>query len=72
VNPISSSSEQSDEQNSRPRGLSDIGFRIAYLLRVPREIYVDDDGKPYRELHVADLMGNSTPFVTGDKITISQ
>ena len=42
------------------------GDRIAYLLQVPREIYVDDDGKPYRELHVTDLKGNSTPFVTGD------
>jgi len=42
------------------------GDRIAYLLQVPREIYVDDDGKPYRELHVTDLEGNATPFVTGD------
>ena len=42
------------------------GDRIAYLLQVPREIYVDDDGKPYRELHVTDLEGNSTPFVTGE------
>jgi dipeptidyl aminopeptidase/acylaminoacyl peptidase len=42
------------------------GDRIAYLLQVPREIYVDDDGKPYRELHVTDLKGNSTPYVIGD------
>ena len=42
------------------------GDRIAYLLQVPREIYVDDDGKPYRELHVTDLKGNSMPYVTGD------
>jgi dipeptidyl aminopeptidase/acylaminoacyl peptidase len=42
------------------------GERVAYLLQVPREIYVDDDGKPYRELHVSDLEGNSTPYVTGD------
>ena len=42
------------------------GDRIAYLLQVPREIYVDDDGKPYRELHVTDLKGNSIPYVTGD------
>jgi dipeptidyl aminopeptidase/acylaminoacyl peptidase len=41
------------------------GDRIAYLLQVPREIYVDNDGKPYRELHVTDLKGNTTPFVTG-------
>ena len=42
------------------------GDRIAYLLQVPREIYVDDDGKPYHELHVTDLNGNSIPYVTGD------
>jgi dipeptidyl aminopeptidase/acylaminoacyl peptidase len=42
------------------------GDRIAYLLQVPREIYVDDDGPSYRELYVTDLQGNSTPFVTGD------
>ncbi|NCF72368.1 MAG: prolyl oligopeptidase family serine peptidase [Gammaproteobacteria bacterium] len=42
------------------------GDRIAYLLQVPRKIYVDDDGKPYHELHVTDLSGNSVPFVTGD------
>ena len=28
--------------------------------------FVDDDGTPYRELHVSDLEGNSVPFVTGD------
>jgi len=39
------------------------GDRIAYLLQVPREIYVDDDGKPYHELHVTDLSGNSVPFI---------
>jgi len=42
------------------------GDRIGYLLQVPREIYIDDDGKSYNELHVTDLQGNSTPFVTGD------
>jgi dipeptidyl aminopeptidase/acylaminoacyl peptidase len=42
------------------------GDRIAYLLQVPREIYVDNDGPPYRELHITDLEGNSTPFVTGE------
>ena len=42
------------------------GDRIAYLLQVPRKIYVDDDGKPYHELHVTDLNGNSVPFITGD------
>lgn len=42
------------------------GDRIAYMLQVPRKIYVDDDGKPYHELHVTDLQGNSIPYVTGD------
>ena len=42
------------------------GDRIAYLLQVPREIYVDADGPPYHELHVTDLEGNSRPYVTGD------
>jgi dipeptidyl aminopeptidase/acylaminoacyl peptidase len=46
--------------------MSPDGARIAYLLQVPREIYVDADGGPYRELHVMDLEGNSVPFVTGD------
>jgi dipeptidyl aminopeptidase/acylaminoacyl peptidase len=50
--------------------LSPNGDRIAYLLSVPREIYKDDDGKPYRELHVVDLEGMSRPYVSG-KIEIS-
>ena len=39
--------------------------RIAYLLMVPREVYKEDDGRPYHELHVVDLEGNSTPYITG-------
>ena len=46
------------------------GERIAYLLRVQREVYKEDDGAPYTELHVVDLEGNSTPFVTG-KVNVS-
>ncbi len=46
--------------------MSPAGDRIAYLLQVPREIYTDADGLPYHELHVSDLEGNSTPYVTGD------
>ncbi|MGI9249075.1 MAG: prolyl oligopeptidase family serine peptidase [Woeseiaceae bacterium] len=45
--------------------MSPNGDRIAYLLAVPRILYEDDDGKPYRELHIVDLKGNSRPFVTG-------
>ena len=46
--------------------VSPVGDRIAYLLQVPREVYKDDDGLPYQELHVTDLVGNSKPYVTGD------
>ncbi|MDH3439705.1 MAG: prolyl oligopeptidase family serine peptidase [Gammaproteobacteria bacterium] len=45
--------------------MSPNGDRIAYLQFVQREVYVEDDGRPYHELHVVDLEGNSTPFVTG-------
>ena len=50
--------------------MSPNGDRVAYLLSVPRTLYEDDDGKPYRELHVVDLDGNSRPFVSG-KIEIT-
>jgi len=46
--------------------MSPTGDRIAYLLQVPREIYVDADGSAFHELHVTDLEGNSIPYVTGD------
>ena len=50
--------------------MSPEGDQIAYLLSVPREIYKDDDGKPYRELHVVDFDRISRPYVSG-KIDIS-
>ena len=50
--------------------MSPTGDRIAYRLLVQREVYVEDDGPPYHELHVVDLDGNSTPYVTG-KVDIS-
>lgn len=46
------------------------GDQIAYLLSVHRELYKDDDGRPYHELHVVDLQGNSRPFLSG-KIDVS-
>ncbi len=46
--------------------LSPQGDRIAYLLSVPRALYEDDDGRPYVELHVVDLEGQTRPYVTGD------
>jgi dipeptidyl aminopeptidase/acylaminoacyl peptidase len=42
------------------------GDRVAFLLRVPRKLYVDDDGPAHHELHVTDLDGNSIPYITGD------
>jgi len=50
--------------------MSPKGDQIAYLLSVPREIYKDDDGRPYHELHVVDFDGISRPYVSG-KINIS-
>ena len=45
--------------------MSPNGDRIAYLLTVHREVYVEEDGPPYHELHVVDVDGNSAPYVTG-------
>jgi len=45
--------------------LSPAGDRIAYRLRVPRELYKDDDGRPYQELHVVTPDGDSIPYVSG-------
>ncbi|MGR9092862.1 MAG: hypothetical protein ACU85U_20010, partial [Gammaproteobacteria bacterium] len=46
--------------------MSPVGDRIAYLLSIPRALYEDDDGQPYRELHVVDFDGNSRPYVSGE------
>lgn len=45
--------------------ISPNGLHIAYSKIVPRNIYQDDDGKPYVELYVTDLQGNSRRFITG-------
>ena len=50
--------------------MSPKGDEIAYLLSVPRAIYKDEDGRPYRELHVVDFSGASRSYVS-DKINIS-
>jgi dipeptidyl aminopeptidase/acylaminoacyl peptidase len=50
--------------------MSPKGDQIAYLLSVPREIYKDDDGKPYHELHVVNFDGVSKAYVSG-KIDVS-
>ena len=46
--------------------LSPNAERIAYILSVPREPYVDEDGGPWRELHVVDMQGNSRAYVSGE------
>lgn len=45
--------------------MSPKGDQIAYLLSVPREIYKDDNGKPYHELHVVNFDGVSRAYVSG-------
>ena len=46
--------------------MSPAGDRIAYLLQVPREPYVEKDGPSHVELHVVDLNGVSRPYVSGE------
>ena len=51
--------------------MSPDGKQIAYLLSVPREIFKEDDGPAWRELHVVDLEGQSRPYVSG-KIDVAK
>jgi dipeptidyl aminopeptidase/acylaminoacyl peptidase len=41
------------------------GALIAYTLSVPRQVYADEDGAAWSELHVVDQGGQSRPFITG-------
>jgi len=50
--------------------LSPNGDAVAYLLSVPRELYVDEDGASYSQLHVVDLEGVSRPYFSG-KVSVS-
>lgn len=45
--------------------ISPNGEYIAYILSVPRQPLVDDDGTSHTHLHVVDRKGNSRPYVTG-------
>ena len=45
--------------------ISPDGRHVAYVLSVPREVGVDDDGPARAELHVATREGASRGFVTG-------
>lgn len=58
------------EQIANTRGVSAVaispdGSQIAYVLSVPRQVGVDDDGPARSELHVVDRAGNSRAFITG-------
>ncbi len=41
------------------------GSQVAYVLAVPRNIPKEKDGGSWTELHVVDMKGTSTPFITG-------
>ncbi len=41
------------------------GTQVAYVLAVPRNIPKEKDGGSWTELHVVDMKGTSTPFITG-------
>jgi len=45
--------------------ISPDGRHVAYVLSVPREVGVDDDGPARTELHVATREGASRGFITG-------
>ena len=41
------------------------GARVAYVLRVPRDPFREDNGSAWTELHVVEANDVSRPFVTG-------
>ena len=46
--------------------ISPDGRHIAYALSVQRELFEEDDGASWTELHVIDHEGDSRGFVTGE------
>jgi len=50
--------------------LSPNGDAVAYLLSVPRDLYKDDDGGSYSQLHVVDLESASRPYFSG-KVSVT-
>jgi hypothetical protein len=46
--------------------MSPNGDAIAYILSVPRALYEDKDGRPWRQLHVVDLEGETRPYFSGE------
>jgi dipeptidyl aminopeptidase/acylaminoacyl peptidase len=51
--------------------LSPDGQRVAYALRVPRDLRREDDGPEWVELHLVGLEGVSRPFITG-RLSVSR
>mgnify|MGYP001814685529 CR=1 FL=1 len=45
--------------------ISPNGDAVAYLLSVPRTLYVDANGPAWRQLHVVSAEGESRPYFTG-------
>lgn len=45
--------------------ISPDGSQVAYVLAVPRNIPKEKDGPSWTELHVVDLHGVTTPYLTG-------
>ncbi|WP_408607211.1 S9 family peptidase [Colwellia chukchiensis] len=45
--------------------ISPNGEYIAFTRSLPRELYVDKDGRSYNQLFISDIQGNARPFVTG-------
>lgn len=59
-------------KNVAGASVSPDGAKVAYLLAVPRNAGVDDDGAPWTELHVLDVAsGASRPYIAG-KVNIGK
>jgi len=50
--------------------VSPSGDYVAYTRSLPRELYVDKNGRNYSELYITDTKGNTRPFITG-KVNVS-
>jgi len=50
--------------------ISPDGTQVAYTLAVPRIPFEDENGSSWTELHLADMEGNTRPFITG-KVNVS-
>lgn len=46
--------------------ISPDGEAVAYVLQVPRKLYVDKDGAAWTQLHVVNTEGESRPYFSGE------